>query len=40
MVIYLDQKCWIELAKMYYGEQSEQESELIEKILEGSEKTR
>jgi hypothetical protein len=38
MVIYLDQKCWIELAKMYYGEQSEQESELVEKILEGSEK--
>lgn len=37
-VVYLDQKCWIEIAKMYYGETSKHERELVEKILEASEK--
>lgn len=37
-VVYLDQKCWIELARIYYHKQSERESELVGKILEASEK--
>jgi hypothetical protein len=31
-VIYLDQKCWIELAKMFFGKPSEQERILLTKI--------
>lgn len=37
-VIYLDQKDWIDIARIYYGEPSEQERKLVEKILEASEK--
>lgn len=37
-VVYLDQKCWIELAKIYYYKQTKQESKLIGKILEAFEK--
>jgi hypothetical protein len=37
-VVYLDQKCWIELARLYYHKQNEQDSELVGKILEASEK--
>jgi len=36
-VVYLDQKGWIELAKMYYGRTSKGRR-LIERILEGSDK--
>lgn len=37
-VIYLDQKDWIDIARIYYGKPSEQERKLVEKILEASEK--
>ena len=37
-VVYLDQKCWIDIARMYYHKQTERESELVGKILEASEK--
>lgn len=36
-VVYLDQKCWIDIARICYGEPSKQEKELVEKILEASE---
>lgn len=37
-VVYLDQKCWIDLARLYYHKQTEKESELVGKILDASEK--
>jgi hypothetical protein len=37
-VVYLDQKCWIDIAKLYFGEMSEQDSNLVKKLLEASEK--
>ena len=37
-VLYLDQKCWINLAKVYFGKTSEQENTIIDKLLESSEK--
>jgi len=37
-VIYLDQKDWIDIARIYYGESSGQEMKLVEKVLEASEK--
>ena len=36
-VVYLDQKCWIEIAKIYYGKPSQQERQLIEKLFKASE---
>jgi len=39
-VVYLDQKCWIELARKYYGKPSEQESKSVRKILEVSRENR
>jgi len=35
-VIYLDQKCWIDIAKIYYGESSDEEKEIIQKFLDAS----
>lgn len=32
-IVYLDQKCWINLAKIYYGSPTEPEKESLEKIL-------
>lgn len=37
-VVYLDQKCWIDLARLYYHKQTEEENKLVKKILEASEK--
>lgn len=39
-VIYLDQKCWIDIAKEYYSEPSRQERELVQKIIEASRENR
>lgn len=36
-VIYLDQKCWIDIAKIYYGESSNEERERIQKFFDASE---
>jgi hypothetical protein len=35
-VIYLDQNCWIDIAKVYYNESSEDERRLIQKIFNAS----
>ena len=37
-VVYLDQNCWIDLARLCYHRQTERESELVDKIFEASEK--
>lgn len=37
-VVYLDQKCWINIAKLYFSETPEQESDIVKKLLEVSEK--
>lgn len=39
-VVYLDQKCWIDIARKYYGESSEQEKKLIQKIFVASQECR
>jgi len=39
-IVYLDQKCWIDLAKIFYGNPSESDRELLVKILRASEKER
>jgi hypothetical protein len=39
-IVYLDQKCWIDIAKMHYGKSSPQERKLIQKIFVASEKCR
>jgi hypothetical protein len=36
-VIYLDQKCWIDIAKIYYDESSYSERELVKKFFDASE---
>lgn len=36
-IIYLDQKCWINIAKLYYNNKSEIGKNLVKKILEVSE---
>ena len=36
-IVYLDQKCWINIAKLYFGETSEQESDIVQKLLKASE---
>lgn len=36
-IVYLDQKCWINIAKLYYGDKSERESDIVKKILVASE---
>ncbi len=37
-VIHLYQKCWIDIAKIYYSESSDSERELVQKFLDASEK--
>lgn len=37
-VVYLDQKCWINLARLYHHKQTEKEKDLIGKIIGSSEK--
>jgi hypothetical protein len=37
-IVYLDQKCWIDIAKLYYGRASEDGKKLVERIFETSEK--
>lgn len=37
-IIYFDQKGWIDLAKIYYGNPTPNEKELLEKILQASDK--
>jgi len=37
-IVYLDQKCWIDIAKLYYGQPTKEEKALIERILQSSEK--
>lgn len=37
-IVYLDQKCWIDIAKMYYPQPSGEYREFLEKIFESSEK--
>jgi len=37
-IVYLDQKCWIDIAKLCYGEPSEEKKTLVKRILESSEK--
>lgn len=37
-IVYLDQKCWINIAKLYFSETSEQESDIVQKLLKASEK--
>lgn len=39
-IVYLDQKCWINLAKLYYTNKTKNESDLLKKILDASEKNR
>jgi hypothetical protein len=36
-IVYLDQKCWIDFARFYYGQPSGDGKELVSKILEYSE---
>jgi len=36
-IIYLDQKGWINLAKIYYGNPSDSETKLLDKIIDASE---
>ena len=36
-IIYLDQKGWINLAKIYYGNPSDSEKKLLDKIIDASE---
>jgi len=35
-IVYLDQKCWINLAKIYYGDPSDLEQELLDIIMRAS----
>jgi len=35
-IVYLDMKGWIDLAKIYYGQPSKREKELLDKILQSS----
>ena len=37
-IVYLDQKCWIDIAKLYYGQPTKEEKKLIERIFQSSEK--
>ena len=37
-IVYLDQKCWISLAKIYYGAPINRDRELLDKIIESSDK--
>ena len=37
-IVYLDQKCWIDIAKLYYGQPTKEEKELVGKIFQSSEK--
>ena len=37
-IVYLDQKCWINLAKLYFGKKSEQENNFVKRLVEASEK--
>lgn len=37
-IVYLDQKCWIDIAKMQYGKSSPKERKLVQRIFEASEK--
>lgn len=37
-VVYLDQKCWINIAKLYYGKTSKQDRDMTARLLEASEK--
>jgi hypothetical protein len=39
-IVYFDQKCWIDTAKLYYGHPTGEEKELLGKILQSSEKGR
>ncbi len=36
-VIYLDENCWIEIAKRYYGKSTRLEKKLVDNILLASE---
>jgi len=37
-IVYLDQKCWIDIAKLYYGQPTNEQKELVEKIFQSSER--